>query len=72
MRRKPRRGGGRQAEVTIEALGGRGDGVARLDGRPVFVPLTVPGDEVRLRVTGEKAGGFKAEEIGRASCRERV
>jgi 23S rRNA (uracil1939-C5)-methyltransferase len=63
MRRKPRRGGGRQAEVTIEALGGRGDGVARLDGRPVFVPLTVPGDEVRLRVTGEKAGGFKAEVI---------
>jgi 23S rRNA (uracil1939-C5)-methyltransferase len=63
MRRKSRRGGGRQAEATIEALGGRGDGLARLDGRPVFVPLTVPGDRVRLRVTGEKAGGFKAEVI---------
>ena len=63
MRRKSRRGGGRQAEATIESLGGRGDGLARLDGRPVFVPLTVPGDRVRLRVTGEKAGGFKAEVI---------
>ncbi len=63
MRRKPRRGGGRQAEVTIESLGGRGDGVARLDGRPVFVPLTLPGDRVRLRITGEKAGAFKAEVI---------
>ncbi len=63
MRRKARRGGGRQAEITIEALGGRGDGVAQLDGRPVFVPLTLPGDRVRLRVTGEKAGGFKAEMI---------
>ncbi|MDH3594772.1 MAG: methyltransferase [Rhodospirillales bacterium] len=63
MRRKPRRGGGRQAEVTIESLGGRGDGVGRLDGRPVFVPLTLPGDRVRLRVTGEKAGAFKAEVI---------
>ena len=63
MRRKSRRGGGRQAEATIESLGGRGDGLARLDGRPVFVPLTVPGDRVRLRVTGERAGGFKAEVI---------
>lgn len=61
MRRRVRRGGGRQVEATIESLGGRGDGLARLDGRPVFVPLTVPGDRVRLRVTGEKAGGFKAE-----------
>jgi 23S rRNA (uracil1939-C5)-methyltransferase len=33
MRRKPRPGGGRQLEVTIQALGGRGDGTAELEGR---------------------------------------
>jgi 23S rRNA (uracil1939-C5)-methyltransferase len=63
MRRKPRPGGGRQAEVTIEALGGRGDGVARLGGRPAFVPLTLPGDRARIRITGERAGAYRAEAV---------
>jgi 23S rRNA (uracil1939-C5)-methyltransferase len=61
MRRKARPGGGRQAELTVDALGGRGDGVAQLEGRPVFVPLALPGERVRVRLTGERAGGFKAE-----------
>jgi 23S rRNA (uracil1939-C5)-methyltransferase len=63
MRRRSRPGGGRQAEVTIERLGGRGDGVAQLDGRPVFVPLALPGDRLRVRVTGERAGGYRAEVV---------
>jgi 23S rRNA (uracil1939-C5)-methyltransferase len=63
MRRRPRPGGGRQAEVTIEQLGGRGDGVARLDGRPVFVPLALPGDRLRVKITGERAGGYRAEAV---------
>ncbi len=61
MRRRARRGGGRQVELTIESLGGRGDGIASLDGRPVFVPLAVAGDRARVRVSGTRAGGFKAE-----------
>ncbi|MGF1611246.1 MAG: class I SAM-dependent RNA methyltransferase [Kiloniellales bacterium] len=69
MRRKARPGGGRQVEVVIEAIGGRGDGVARLDPgfgpdleqRPVFVPMTVPGDRVLLRLVGERAGGYRGE-----------
>ncbi len=63
MRRKARPGGGRQAEVTVERLGARGDGVAQLDGRPVFVPLALPGERLRVRLAGEKAGGFRAEMI---------
>ncbi|MEE8499772.1 MAG: TRAM domain-containing protein, partial [Kiloniellales bacterium] len=61
MRRRARRGGGRQVELVIEGLGARGDGFAGLDGRPVFVPFTLAGDRVRVRLTGERGGGYKAE-----------
>src|SRR3546814_19288996 len=66
MRRRARRGGGRQLEVIVETLGAKGDGLATVDGRPLFLPQTLPGDRVLARVTGERRG-----ELGRASCRER-
>ncbi len=61
MRRRARRGGGRQVELVIEGLGARGDGFARLEGRLVFVPFTLAGDRVRVRLTGERSGDYKAE-----------
>ena len=61
MRRRARPGGGRQHEVTIEGVGARGDGYAQLGGDIVYVPFAVTGDRVRLRVTGQRAGGVKAE-----------
>ncbi|MEO3429088.1 class I SAM-dependent RNA methyltransferase [Pelagibius sp. CAU 1746] len=63
MRRKARRGGGRQLEVTVEALGAKGDGLSSCDGRPLFLAQTVPGDRVLARVTGQRGGGFKGEVI---------
>ena len=63
MRRKARRGGGRQVELTVEGLGAKGDGIATVDGRPLFLPQTLPGDRVLARVTGERGGGFKGEVI---------
>lgn len=63
MRRRARRAGGRQLEVTVEALGAKGDGLATVDGRPLFLPQTLPGDRVLARVTGERGGGFKGEVI---------
>jgi len=56
-----RRGGGKQVELTIDGLGARGDGVAHLDGQPVFVPFALPGERVVARVTGRKSAGPKAE-----------
>ena len=50
-------------EAAVESLGARGDGIARLEGRPLFLPLTLPGDRVLARVTGEKAGAFHGEVI---------
>lgn len=63
MGRRARKGGGQQAVVTIETLGGRGDGVASLEGHPVFVPMTLPGDRVRVRLSAEKAGGWRGEAL---------
>ncbi len=63
MRRRARRAGGRQLEVVVEAVGAKGDGLSSVDGRPLFLAQTVPGDRVLARVTGERGGGFKGEVI---------
>lgn len=40
-----------ELEVDIGEIGARGDGIARLeDGKKLFVPFTVPGDHVRVRL----------------------
>jgi 23S rRNA (uracil1939-C5)-methyltransferase len=41
-------------EVTITALGRRGEGIAEIDGRRVFVPFTLPGERVGIDVDGER------------------
>lgn len=61
MRRQVRPGGGKQAELTVEGLGGRGDGLSSFDGRPVFLPGALPGERVLARLTSPKAGGFRGE-----------
>jgi 23S rRNA (uracil1939-C5)-methyltransferase len=49
-------------DVTIDAVGSRGDGLARApDGTALFVPLTVPGDRVRVRSGKARAGGAVAK-----------
>ncbi len=47
-------------EVEISALGARGDGIGDLDGRPVYVPYTLPGDRARIRIDGERQGAVQA------------
>jgi tRNA/tmRNA/rRNA uracil-C5-methylase (TrmA/RlmC/RlmD family) len=37
-----------QKTIKITALGSDGDGVGMVDGKPVYVPFTLPGDEVRV------------------------
>jgi 23S rRNA (uracil1939-C5)-methyltransferase len=46
-----------EAEVEIDAIGGRGDGIGRLGGKLVFVPYAAPGDRLRIRIEGEREGG---------------
>ena len=42
---------GDELDVKIEAIGGKGDGIAKKDGFVLFVPNTKEGDEVKVRVT---------------------
>lgn len=52
---------GVEHEVEIERIGSGGDGVAHIDGRPVYIPLTLPGDRLRVRLTAKRADGYAAE-----------
>ncbi|MFZ5789248.1 MAG: class I SAM-dependent RNA methyltransferase [Pseudomonadota bacterium] len=51
----------REAEISIERIGAQGDGVGLLEGRPVYVPYSVPGDRLRVRVLGAKGDGLAGE-----------
>ncbi len=42
---------GDELEITIEAVGEKGDGLAKKDGFVLFVPNTKKGDRVRVRIT---------------------
>lgn len=42
------------AEVTIDALGLGGDGIAEHGGRSLYVPLTLPGERWRVRIEGQR------------------
>lgn len=41
-------------EARVESIATGGAGVARLEGRAVFIPRTAPGDTVRFRIVKEK------------------
>jgi predicted RNA-binding protein with TRAM domain len=60
---------GDELDVKIEAVGGKGDGIAKKNGFVLFVPGVKEGDEVKIRVTkvlkkvgfAEVAGAAKAK-----------
>lgn len=50
-----------QAEVRVEKLVVGGDGLARLEGVPLFIPRAAPGDLLRVRVTARRPDYGRAE-----------
>lgn len=42
-------------ELLIRRIGAQGDGVADLDGEPVFIPFTLPGERIEAELDGERA-----------------
>ncbi|MEM4245242.1 MAG: TRAM domain-containing protein [Candidatus Nanoarchaeia archaeon] len=57
---------GEEIDVVIEAVGEKGDGMAKVKGFVIFVPNTQKGDSVRIKVTRVlKNVGF-AEVLGAA------
>ncbi|MCC3861314.1 23S rRNA (uracil(1939)-C(5))-methyltransferase RlmD [Pseudemcibacter aquimaris] len=41
-------------KVTINEIGGRGDGLAEVDGKTIYIPYTVPGDVIDAKIQGSK------------------
>ncbi len=54
---------GRELEITITSLTNAGDGIGRLDDQVIFVPYSMPGDEVRIKVIQDKGSFLIAELI---------
>ena len=58
---------GDEIEVSIEAVGAKGDGIAKKDGFVLFIPGVNEGDEVHIKITKVlRRVGF-AEVVGSAS-----
>ena len=58
---------GEEIDVTIEAVGEKGDGIAKKNGFVLFVPGVKQGDQVKVRVTKVlRKVGF-AEVVGQGS-----
>ena len=61
---------GDELDVKIEAVGEKGDGIAKKEGFVLFVPNTKEGQEVKIRVTKVlRKVGF-AEVVGESAPRE--
>ena len=50
-----------EVEATVEKLVAGGDGLARYDGIPLFVPRSAPGDRLRLRIVERRPDYGRAE-----------
>lgn len=50
-------------DLTIDALGARGDGIGSHQGQPVYVPFALPGERLRVRLTGRRGDGLTAETL---------
>ena len=61
---------GDELNVKIEAVGEKGDGIAKKDGFVLFVPGTKQGDEVKIRVTRVLQKVGFAEVVGEKSSEE--
>ena len=58
---------GQELDIKIEAVGEKGDGVAKVKGFVLFVPGTKEGDNVRVKVTKVLRNMGFAEVVGDAS-----
>lgn len=61
---------GEEIEVKIDAVGEKGDGIARKDGFVLFVPNTRAGDVVKIKITKVLQKVGFAEVVGKGEARE--
>lgn len=71
--KKPSRQTEARAEITIEAVGAHGDGTGAWRGERVFVPFTLPGETVAVRLGTRTRDGLRgAVEAVRAPSPDRI
>ena len=58
---------GEEINVKIEAVGEKGDGIAKVKGFVIFVPNTKQGDEVKVKVSKVLKKVAFAEVVGESS-----
>ena len=61
---------GEEINVKIEAVGEKGDGIAKVKGFVIFVPNTKQGDEVKVKVTKVLKKVAFGEVVGESSGSE--
>lgn len=54
---------GSEYDVTIETLGSKGDGIAKIQGFIIFVPNVKPGDHVKVKITSVRTNFATAEMV---------
>jgi len=59
---------GQEYDVTIEEVGAKGDGIARVKNFVIFVAGVQKGDKVRIRVTSVKGRFAVGEVVGAAGA----
>ena len=58
---------GQEIDVTIEAVGEKGDGIAKSKGFVIFIPGVKQGDHVRVRITKVLRNFSFGEVVGKAT-----
>ncbi|MEK6839666.1 MAG: TRAM domain-containing protein [Nanoarchaeota archaeon] len=59
---------GQEIDVTIEAVGEKGDGIAKSKGFVIFIPGVKQGDNVKIRITKVLRNFSFGEVVGAASA----
>ena len=54
---------GRELDIEIRRIGKSGDGIAEHDGKPLYVPLALPGDRLSVRLSDKRGDGYAAETV---------
>ena len=61
---------GDEVDVTIESVGGQGDGIAKVSGFVIFVKGAKKDERLRVKITDVKRTYAVAEKIGQASSKQ--
>ncbi len=59
---------GDEIEVKIQSVGGKGDGLARIEGFVIFIPNTKVGENVRIKVKRVSEKAAWAEVLGKVEA----